>query len=430
MPETPESPRPEPLTETAALRLSLGRPEKVGIAFILSIALLSMLGPFSIDMIFPGFEQIGRDFAADTAALQQITSAYLIAFAIMSLFHGPLSDALGRKRVMTAALIIYIAATVGAALSTSLGMLIVFRALQGASAGGATIISRVVIRDLYGGGRAQKLMSQVMMIFAIAPAVAPIVGGWILLLGPWRWIVWAMAVYALITLTVMLVMIPETLPPARRQPFRAGSIFASLGRVVRSPILWRLALALAFSGSTHFMFIGGAPVIVPKLLHLGEQDYWVLFVPIIIGMIAGSYLVGRLADVISRTALITAAFATSLTGAIITVVLTLIAPDLTPELGLWHIVVMSGPLVIGMGSALMMAPVQLEILDLFPHERGAATSAATFLNLLNAALISGLIVPLLDDSLLAIALGALALSGTGALLWVLHLWLTRREALR
>lgn len=425
---TPEQPESEPLTETAALRLSLGHTsDRVSLVFVLSVAMLSMLGPFTIDMIFPGFPQMATEFHADVAAMQLVTAAFLLSFAVMSVFHGPLSDALGRKRVIGGALVLYGLASLGAALSPSLPLVIAFRILQGLSAGGATIISRVLIRDLYGGGRAQKLMSQVMMIFAVAPAVAPIVGGWVLLLGPWRWMFAAMLVYAVIALVVLLVKIPETLPPHKRLPFRAGSIFASLGRVGRSGLLWRLCIPLAASGSAHFVFISAAPVIVPEHMHLGEQDYWVLFVPIIAGMISGSYLVGRLAYALSRTRLITVAFATSLFGAIVSVVLTSIAPPLGESFGPWHVIVMVGPMFLGLGSALMMAPLQLEALDLFPRERGAATSVMTFMNLVGAAVISGVLVPLLAQSLVSLALGTLGLTSFGALAWAIHVALRRRE---
>src|SRR5690625_1830980 len=149
----------------------------------LTLAALGMLGPFTINTVFPAFTQIGEEFGASEAALQQLVSAYLASFAVMSVFHGPLSDALGRKRVMITGLIIYLLAMFGATLSTGLGMLLVLRVLQGMSAGAATIVSRVVIRDLFAGPEAQRLMARVMMIFALAPVVAPMLGGWLLLLG-------------------------------------------------------------------------------------------------------------------------------------------------------------------------------------------------------------------------------------------------------
>ena len=412
----------EVATETAALRLHLGRTEKVTFGFTFAMALLAMLGPFSIDMIFPGFPAMRGDFHTDAAAMQQVTSLYLISFACMSMFHGPLSDAIGRKRVMSISLIVFSIGSLGAALAVNLPMLFAFRVLQGLSAGGATIVSRVVIRDLYGGGKAQKLMSQVMMIFALAPAAAPIFGGWILLLGPWRWIFGAM----LVTLVFMLIVIPETLLPEKRQPFNAKGILTSLGRVLRSPVIWRLSLALGLASQADFIFISAAPIIVPDVMHLGEQDYWVLFIPIIAGMILGNYLVGRLAFVMSRSRLITIAFITAVLGGVLSVLIPMLTPELTSQFGVWHLLVMIGPGLLGMGAALMMAPVQLEVLDMFPEERGAATSFATFVNLIVAAIVSGAMVPMLGADLVKLGIGGLALSAGGAVFWFAHVLIARR----
>ena len=140
---------------------------------------LAMFGPFSIDTIFPAFPQIGADLGAGKLAMQQTISVYLLAYAAMSVVHGPLSDAIGRKRVILAGLAVFVLASVGCALSTSMPMLLFFRALQGLSAGVGMIVGRAVIRDVLQGDDAQRLMSHVSMIFGIAPAVAPIIGGWI-----------------------------------------------------------------------------------------------------------------------------------------------------------------------------------------------------------------------------------------------------------
>ena len=154
-----------------------------GARITLTLAALAMLGPFTINTVFPAFTRIGEEFGASNAQLQQLISAYLGSFAVLSVFHGPLSDALGRKKVMIGGLVIYLLAMFGAILAGGLGVLIALRVLQGASAGAATIVSRVVIRDLFEGAEAQRLMARVMMIFALAPVLAPILGGWLLLLG-------------------------------------------------------------------------------------------------------------------------------------------------------------------------------------------------------------------------------------------------------
>src|SRR5690606_9966555 len=137
----------------------------------LLLAGLAMFGPFSIDTIFPAFPSMGADLGADKLAMQQTISVYLVAYAPMSLVHGPLSDMLGRRRVILGGLVVFIAASVGCALAEDLVTLLAFRALQGLSAGVGLIVGRAVIRDVLHGDDAQRLMSQVSMIFGVAPAI-------------------------------------------------------------------------------------------------------------------------------------------------------------------------------------------------------------------------------------------------------------------
>ncbi|MDO5663492.1 MAG: MFS transporter [Brachybacterium sp.] len=200
---------------------------------VLVLAGLSMIGPFTIDTIFPGFASMGRQFGVDSTAMQQVTTAYLVPFAIMSIFHGPLSDALGRRPVMLVGLIGYVVASVLCALAPTLGWLLVARGMQGFFAGAATVVSRAIVRDIYAGHQAQKVMGQVMMIFSIAPAIAPVIGGWLLLLGPWPGIFWFVAGYGLVMAVLTVVVLPETLPPEQRQPLRLGA--GSGGEVVAVP---------------------------------------------------------------------------------------------------------------------------------------------------------------------------------------------------
>lgn len=143
----------------------------------LLLAGLAMFGPFSIDTIFPAFPQIAAQLGADKVAMQQTISVYLIAYAAMSIVHGPLSDAIGRRRVILGGLAVFTLASVGCALATDLSTLLAFRALQGLSAGVGLIVGRAVVRDVLHGDDAQRLMSQVSMIFGIAPAIAPVIGG-------------------------------------------------------------------------------------------------------------------------------------------------------------------------------------------------------------------------------------------------------------
>jgi len=139
-----------------------------------------MLGPFSVDTYLPAFAAMAQSLDTSQLKIQQTLTVYLFAFAAMSLWHGALSDALGRKPVIVVTLAIYVVASLGCAIAGNVESLILFRLLQGLSAGGGWLVGRAIIRDRFHGHDAQRLMSRVTLMFAIAPAIAPIVGGWLL----------------------------------------------------------------------------------------------------------------------------------------------------------------------------------------------------------------------------------------------------------
>ncbi|MEE1617435.1 Bcr/CflA family efflux MFS transporter [Brachybacterium sp. J153] len=398
-----------------------------GARITLTLAALGMLGPFTINTIFPAFAQIGGEFGASDVVLQQLISVYLASFAVMSVFHGPLSDALGRKPVMLTGLAIYILAMFGAVLASGMGMLIALRVLQGVSAGAATIVSRVVIRDLFEGAEAQRLMARVMMIFALSPVIAPMLGGWLMLLGDWRWVFAGVGLYGVLVL-VLTALMPESLPREQRIPLRIGAVLGSLWEVGRSLMMVRIALATAFGFAAHFVFVAAAPIVVVRLLGLGEQDFWVLFGPLILGMMAGSFVVGRVAESMDRSRLITLGFLGTLITTVLNLVVVMLVPAPSGGLDPSLIPVLVGPMLMTFTASLFFAPMQLEILDLFPHQRGAAASLGTFFTLVMNALLSGVVAPLVTGSLTVLALAALGYVVVGALLWGWHL-LDRRRLL-
>ncbi len=262
----------------------------------LLLAGLAMFGPFSIDTIFPAFPQLAQRLAVDEVAVQQTISVYLLFYGLMSLAHGPLSDAWGRKRVILGGLVVFVGASVGCALSTDLTTLLAFRALQGLSAGVGMIVGRAVIRDLYHGHDAQRLMSQVSMLFGIAPAIAPIIGGWILLSGAgWPLIFWFLVMFALLLLAATARYLPETHPVEARVPLSPRVLLRDYVRIGFNPRFLRLALAGSIGFGGIFLYISSAPVFVMQHLHLGEGGFAWLFIPTIGGMTTGSFLSGRMA---------------------------------------------------------------------------------------------------------------------------------------
>ena len=385
------------------------------------LAGLGMVGPFSIDTIFPAFAEMAIDLDTSAVALQQLISVYLLAFAAMSLFHGPLSDALGRKPVILVGSALFVLASMACAVAPNLAWLLVGRAAQGLSAGAGAIISRAMVRDVFADDRAQKVMAQIAMIFGLAPALAPIVGGLLLVNGDWRGIFWFLTGLGLLLLVLVWLFLPETHPEQDRAPLRVGPLFRSLWDVWAERSGRRLALTAMVNFAGMFLYISSAPMIVVDLLGMGEQDFWVLFVPLISGMIIGSWVSGRLAGRMSGRRLATIGFLVSLGGGAANLALMLIPSARTLP---WAVLFLP---VYTFGVAMAFPILTLAMLDLFPASRGAAASVQSFVALVSNAVIAGAVAPAVAFSLPTLAATSLGLTVIGYLLWRRHLRITNLE---
>lgn len=385
------------------------------------LAGLGMVGPFSIDTIFPAFAQLAVDLDTSPLALQQLISVYLLSFAAMSLFHGPLSDALGRKPVILAGSALFVLSSLACALAPNLTWLLIGRAAQGLSAGAGQIISRAMVRDIFTGNKAQRVMAEIAMIFGLAPALAPIVGGWLLVHGDWRGIFWFMTGLGVVLMLLVWFFLPETHPKADRTPLQVGPLFRSLWEVWRDRNGRRLALAGMVNFAGMFLYISSAPMFVVELLGMGEQDFWVLFVPLISGMVIGSWTSGRLAGRISGRRLATVGYWVSLGGGALNLALMLIPAAQTVP---WAVLLLP---VYTFGVALAFPILTLAMLDLFPANRGAASSVQSFVSLVFNALIAGALAPAVAFSLPTLAGTTLVLTIIGYLMWRRHLQMTSLE---
>lgn len=378
----------------------------------LLLAGLAMFGPFSIDTIFPAFRLLGERLQVDQVAVQQTISVYLLFYGLMSLAHGPLSDAFGRRRVILGGLVIFVLASVGCALSRDLPTLLVFRALQGVSAGVGMIVGRAVIRDLFHGADAQRLMSQVSMIFGIAPAIAPIIGGWILLGGGnWPLIFWFLVAFSLVLLVATAKWLPETHPVEARTPLSMRQLALSYVRIGSNPRLLRLALAGGVSFSGVFLYIASAPVFVMQHLKLGEGGFAWLFIPTIGGMTLGSYLSGRMAGAMLPQRQVAIGFLLCALSAAMNIAYVLAVPEITLP---WAVM----PIFLGgVGMAMIFPILALAVLDMYPHQRGLASSMQMFIQLMISTLVAGVLSPLLSGSPVYLALGNAGFFALGAALW-------------
>ena len=177
---------------------------------VIALAVLASLAPFAIDTYLPGFHIIATDLSSTPAYVQQSLTFYLIPYTIMTLFHGAISDSIGRITTIKWGLALFFFASIGCAVATSVEQLWFFRALQGIGGGAGNVVARAMVRDLYEGAQAQRVMATIQIIFGIAPAVAPIFGGFLLDYG-WQSIFIFLALYAAIAIYFSSRVLPETM---------------------------------------------------------------------------------------------------------------------------------------------------------------------------------------------------------------------------
>jgi DHA1 family bicyclomycin/chloramphenicol resistance-like MFS transporter len=386
--------------------------------FAALLASLSMLGPFSIDTYLPAFPAIGAEFGASSIALQQTLSIYLFAYAFMMLWHGALADAVGRRPVIIGGLAVYAMATLGCAIAGNIQSLWLFRALQGVSAGTGLVIGRAVIRDRFHGPDAQRLMSRTTLMFSIAPAIAPVIGGVLLNALGWRSIFWATLVWVVAILVWCANSLPETLGRSQRQPLRPGVLWRNYKSVLTRIEFLLLALIPTFNFCAFFLYIASAPAFLIDLLGVSTYGFAWLFLPMIAGVVLGATVSGRAAGRISPKLTIRLGYGLMGAGALCNVLLCAFAP---PGIILNVLPIM----VFAMGSAVVMPSITLILLELFPSIRGLASSLQGFVQFAVSGFVAGTIAPFLANSLLALAFGMAAFAATSFAIWLTYQRLAR-----
>ena len=377
------------------------------------LASLSMLGPFSVDTYLPAFPAIAQEFDATPIAVQQTLSAYLFAFAAMMLWHGALSDALGRRPVVLAGLVVYAIATLGCAIAGNIASLWLFRALQGISAGTGLVIGRAIIRDRFQGAEAQRLMSQMTLVFGLAPAIAPVLGGVLLTVLGWRSIFWVLFVVVLLLIVWTARRLPETLPRELRLPMRPRALWHSYRTVLSRVDFLLLAFIPALNFAAFFIYIASAPVFLLDLLHLTTLGFAWLFIPMITGIMIGAWLSGRLAGLRSPQRTIRLGYALMFAGVASNLAVCWFGPGGVP----WNV----APIfVFTIGTSVVMPTVTLMLLDLFPTMRGMASSLQGFVAFMLSAVNAGTISPALAHSLQSLALGMLGFTAASFALWLIY----------
>jgi DHA1 family bicyclomycin/chloramphenicol resistance-like MFS transporter len=351
------------------------------------LAGLAMLGPFTTDTYFPFFPDIQHHFAISQAAAQQSLSVYLLTFTCMMLFHGAISDSVGRKPVIVISLVGFVITSLGCALSDSYALLLVMRGGQGFFVGAGTVVGQAIIRDKFHGAEAQKRIAMVTMLFGISPAIAPMVGGWLHVYFPWQSAFLFLTVLGLILAWLCISQLPETLPADQRRSFHPASLLRNYIAVAGNVRFMMLSLCIGTGFGGFLVYVAGAPDFVLHVMHLSELQFGWLFIPIVIGLITGSAIASRLVSVLAGRTQILIAYGLLGLASIGNLAYNWLA---TPELPY----AVAPILVYTMGMTLLMPAVLTLALDIFPEKKGMAASVQGFVQSIIFTLISAFIVPL------------------------------------
>jgi MFS transporter, DHA1 family, multidrug resistance protein len=377
----------------------------------LLLACLGMLGPFSIDTYLPAFSGIAKTLGATPVQMQQTLSSYLLGFAVMNLFHGALSDSLGRRPVILAGIALFTLSSLGCALSDTIGSLVFFRALQGMSAGAGMVVSRAIIRDMFAPADAQRVMSQVTIYFGIAPAVAPLVGGFLFAHTNWHSIFWLLVVLGALLWAACWRWLPETLHHDTRQPFEVGNLMRGYWQLMRNPRFVALVFASGVPFNGMFLYVLSAPVFLGEHMLLAPTQFFWFFMLTISGIMGGAWLSGRMAGKVKPRHQIRHGFLIMLITSLVNVSLSLVLPP-SPWWSMWPIGVFA------FGWALMVPVVTLMALDQVPERRGMASSVQSCVGSLANAAVAGVLAPMVMHSTVALALASIGLMSVGIVAWL------------
>jgi DHA1 family bicyclomycin/chloramphenicol resistance-like MFS transporter len=373
------------------------------------VALLSMVGPFSIDAYLPSFPDIEATFGISRALLSQSLSGYLAAFAASTLLWGPLSDRFGRRLVVLGSLSLYVLASACCALADNATAFIVMRTLQGFAASGGMIAGRAMIRDAHDAESAHRAMSQVTLVFALAPAIAPVLGAWLHDHYGWRSVFWFLCVFGVL-LIGMTTYTRETLPSAHRQSVQPLVVARVYVRTLQHRQFPLMALSLGFAFAGIFLYIAGAPTVIYDFLGLGTDDFGVQFIPMVAGLMLGAFVSSRLSQRWTPVRIVSTGFGV-LTAA---VVLNLVQVAWLEATILFTI----GPLVIyAVGTAMIMPAITVLALDCFPHHRGTAASMQGFIQMLINAAVAAFAVPALHTQRHCFVIGQVLFLSVALALW-------------
>lgn len=358
-------------------------PRTSHLGLILILGLLSMLMPLAIDMYLPSMPMIAQEFGVPAGSVQMTLSAYVLGFAVGQLFYGPMADSLGRKPVIFWGALVFAIAAAACALSDSVQQLVNMRFLHGLSAAAASVVINALMRDMFTKDEFSRMMSFVVLVMTVAPLLAPMLGGALMLWFSWHAIFWAMAIAALIAAVLVAVFIKETLPKERRQRFHMRTSLGNFATLFRHKRVLSYMLASGFSFAGMFSFLSAGPFVYIELNGVSPQNFGFYFALNVVFLVILTFFNSRNVRRLGAVKMFRLGLMIQLT------------------MGLWLLVVSAfglgfWALVFGVAGyvgciAMVTSNAMAVIMDDFPHMAGTAASLAGTIRFGTGALVGSLL---------------------------------------
>lgn len=347
------------------------------------------LGPLATDMYLPALPQIGQDFGTGTDQVQLTLSLYLAGFAIAQLICGPLADRFGRKPIMIGGFVLFAIASVGCALATNIETLMLCRVLQALGGSAGPVLGRAAIRDIYTPREAAKILAILASIMALAPAVAPTIGGVLVASLGWSSIFIALGVYALFMAVVVAFGIPEPMRPEYRQPLRLCSLLRNYRRIGTDISFLGYALTNALIYAGLFAFLSGSSFVLIDFLGVAPEHFGLYFACIVVGYITGNLSAIRLGSTLTPDQIL-------IRGLVITVISGALMAGLalTSVYNVWAVILPQMLFMVGTGMVLPQT--MAGAMANFPHMAGSASALYGF-GQMTVAAAAGILVGQLHD---------------------------------
>jgi DHA1 family bicyclomycin/chloramphenicol resistance-like MFS transporter len=367
----------------AAVNHTLGGQPSIRRPPVLALIAVSALSPFAINAVVPSMPAIERAFHTDYGRVQLILSMFLAAIAVSQIIIGPLSDRFGRRPVLLVGFALFIASCIASPFAPSIEALIAIRVVQGATGCVGIVLGRAIVRDLFERRQAASMLGYVTMGLAVAPMVAPSIGGQLQEHFDWPAIFWFMAVLGVGCLAVTWAYVPET--NWKRTPrFSFGSMFSDFGRLLRSSEFLLFTANSSLSTGVFFAFLGGAPFISERMLHLTPGVYGLWFAVAPIGYASGNFIAGRFTERFGVARMILAGSAIAFVAASLPGLLFLFGLESAPALFL-------PMMLIGLANGLSLPSAISGAISVRPEIAGAASGLSGAAQIGTGAVLSAIV---------------------------------------